>query len=224
MANAALADFYGLSGASASDYVETSLDSTARRGILMQGAFLAGHASRDHSSPVKRGATVLRRLLCQEISFPTGDLAKTAMMIPEPTPNQTTRERFASHSTNAACKGCHSQIDPLGFAFENFDQAGQFRATENGKTIDASGMLNSTDVKGPYTDGRAFVELLSESVDVRRCFARNVFRFAATTSAPEAEQAFLAAWDALPVEKHDDILAMFGAFVQSDTFATRSAK
>jgi hypothetical protein len=54
----------------------------------------------------------------------------------------TIREQFAQHRENPNCAGCHSRIDPLGFALENFDVVGQWRDKyENGRTVDASGTL-----------------------------------------------------------------------------------
>jgi hypothetical protein len=51
------------------------------------------------------------------------------------------RERLAHHRDNPACSGCHRLMDPVGFAFENYDAVGRWRAAEDGKPIDASGSL-----------------------------------------------------------------------------------
>ena len=56
--------------------------------------------------------------------------------------NLTLRERLAMHRERADCRGCHEQIDPLGFALENYDPIGVWREKyENGREIDASGVL-----------------------------------------------------------------------------------
>jgi hypothetical protein len=52
------------------------------------------------------------------------------------------RERMEEHRANPACASCHTKIDPLGFALENFDAIGKFRTTQFGKTLDVSGQLN----------------------------------------------------------------------------------
>jgi hypothetical protein len=50
------------------------------------------------------------------------------------------RERLAQHRQSASCNTCHSVIDPLGFALENFDVIGGWRTVdESGKAVDASG-------------------------------------------------------------------------------------
>ena len=52
--------------------------------------------------------------------------------MPEVDPNATTRERFAQHTANPVCAGCHQYIDGVGFGFERFDAVGRWRDTENG--------------------------------------------------------------------------------------------
>jgi hypothetical protein len=51
------------------------------------------------------------------------------------------RERLERHRKNVACSGCHSIMDPLGFALENFDAVGRWRTDDAGTTVDASGAL-----------------------------------------------------------------------------------
>jgi hypothetical protein len=63
---------------------------------------------------------------------------------------QTMRERLAQHRANPVCAGCHSRIDPLGFALENYDALGQWRTEEAGKPIDNTGELtDGTRFAGP---------------------------------------------------------------------------
>jgi hypothetical protein len=51
------------------------------------------------------------------------------------------RERVAEHRANPACAGCHNLMDPIGFAFENYDAVGRWRTTEGGVPVDASGVM-----------------------------------------------------------------------------------
>jgi hypothetical protein len=61
------------------------------------------------------------------------------LRIPAGASPQTMRELMAAHSANPACANCHVIFDPLGLALENFDGVGQWRITDGGATIDASG-------------------------------------------------------------------------------------
>jgi len=51
------------------------------------------------------------------------------------------RERMAEHRANPACSGCHQLMDPVGFSMENYDAVGRWRATDEGRRVDASGGL-----------------------------------------------------------------------------------
>jgi hypothetical protein len=67
------------------------------------------------------------------------------------------RERLAQHRKNPACASCHSAIDPLGFALENFDAIGGWRTIdESGRPVDASG----TTMSGATVEGLAGLRAL----------------------------------------------------------------
>jgi hypothetical protein len=62
----------------------------------------------------------------------------------------TVRERLTQHRANAVCASCHSRIDGLGFALENYDAIGRWRDQDSGKPVDNSGELaDGSKFKGP---------------------------------------------------------------------------
>ena len=104
---------------------------------MTQASFLATHATSQDSNPVRRGAVVLKRLLCDEVPPPPNE----DIPPPEPPkPGVTTRERFAKHD-ESMCATCHKLTDPIGFSFENYDAIGAYRQTDQGKPVDATGSL-----------------------------------------------------------------------------------
>jgi hypothetical protein len=72
-------------------------------------------------------------------------------------------------------------MDPLGLALENFDSAGQFRTSENGATIDASGVLNGV----KFQDARELGEVLAKDPSVPACVAKRTFSYGAGFSPRE---------------------------------------
>ena len=98
---------------------------------------LAAHSKAEESFPILRGKFVRVGLLCQSLPPPP----KVVPKAPEPAATSTSRERFAQHSSDPACAGCHKLIDPLGFGLENYDAIGRYRENENGKPVDASGVI-----------------------------------------------------------------------------------
>lgn len=141
-------------------------------GLLTQPGLLAMLAYPDGSSPIARGVFVRKHLLCQELTPPPD----VPIEPPSPDPNATTRERFAQHTADPACSGCHALIDPLGFPFENYDGSGRWRTTENGQPIDASGEIVSIEdeaAMGPVADAAELSARLATSSDTQACVIEN---------------------------------------------------
>jgi len=227
MVNEKLASFYGVPYSGTTGWARAPLTSTPRRGLLSQSNFLSTYASNapPGSSPVKRGKAVLNQILCDEIQFPTDpDVAMKAAVPPPVDANATTRERFAQHAKDPACSGCHNLLDGIGFAFENFDQIGKFRSTENGKTVDASGDLLGSDVDGPYENAEGMVGLLASSEQVRRCFARNFFRFVSGQTSEDTETQYLDGWASMPAETRTQMIELLVGYIRSDMFMKRRAQ
>ncbi|MFT4622421.1 MAG: hypothetical protein ACI8PZ_001077 [Myxococcota bacterium] len=144
--DALLAGFYGVAPPATTDADGFGAVIWSRRaGLLDRGAFLAVHAVPDGSSPVRRGVAVREFLLCQPLPIPPAEL-QVALGPVDPT--LTTRQRFEAHTTDPACAGCHTLIDPIGFAFEHFDGVGRWRDTERGLPVDTSTELDGVPVGG----------------------------------------------------------------------------
>jgi hypothetical protein len=119
------------------------------------------------------------RLLCQILPPPDPSINTTP---PGLDPKLTTRERFAKHTSDAKCKGCHQYIDGVGFGFEGFDGVGQQRTVENNLPIDTSGEIlgieqltdgSKMSFKGP----RALAAVLRDSKTAKACLALQYYRF-----------------------------------------------
>lgn len=172
--NDELAGYYGIPLPGSGTFFQ-KVQQTAdedRAGILTQGAFLVRFAHPDRSSPTLRGKFIREQLLCTAIDAPPPDVSTT---LPESTDDnlpQTTRDRIAGHALEERCAGCHSAMDPMGFALEHYDQFGRFRSHENGLPIDAA-----TDLDGEPTDGAAeFMGALDRRSDMVSCLVRGLFR------------------------------------------------
>jgi hypothetical protein len=118
-----------------------------RAGIVSQVSFLALHSHPGSSSPTLRGRAVRELLLCQKVPDPPANINFALFNDPN-APHTTKRERLAVHNSNPVCGGCHKLVDPIGLTLEQFDGAGQYRATENGAQIDTSGTLNGVNFNG----------------------------------------------------------------------------
>jgi hypothetical protein len=150
-------------------------DPGRRQGILSLAGPLAALSAPQHSRPVARGLFVLQRLLCQELPPPPQGVAMRPIDAGDAT--RTTREKYAQHSSDPSCRGCHQLFDPIGFGLEQMDAVGRFRATEAGLPVDSSGQLIGSDKDGPFTGPAELDQRLAGSATMRNCFAGQVFRF-----------------------------------------------
>jgi hypothetical protein len=147
-----LAKHYGLPNIRGSRFRRVELPpSSPRRGLLGQGSLLTLTSAPNRTSPVKRGQWVLNNLLGTPAPQPP-DNVETNLEETAPAGEATTmRERLEQHQANPTCAMCHSLIDPLGFALENFDSIGAWRDTEAGRPVNAHG----TFIDGSELDGVA---------------------------------------------------------------------
>lgn len=191
-------------------------DSSLRRGILGQVAFLAPNSHPASSSAVLRGKFVREVFLCGQIPAPPAN-ANTA--IPEASDDvRTLRDRVYLHFQVASCRGCHQMMDPVGLAFENFDGLGRFRTMENGALIDASGSLN-----GQYfEDASGLAEVLRTHPDVPSCLVRTMYRYATGHPEGSGETRVLERLGDTFVRSRYDVLALMRAIVLDPGFRQAS--
>jgi hypothetical protein len=173
--NAPLAKLYGVQAPAGTDFSKVPLDASQRAGVMTQAAMLATFARPDESSPVKRGKWVRERMLCQDLPPPPALVPQ----LPAPVAGVSNRERFAMHTADPACAGCHRLIDGLGFGLERYDSVGAYRMMSQGAAVDASGMVNETaDIDGSYSGGPELANLLAMSAQVRDCVPTQALRYA----------------------------------------------
>jgi hypothetical protein len=160
--NERLARHYGIPGVYGSDFRRVKAPEESRRGILGHGSILTVTSYPNRTSPVQRGKWILTNILGVPPTPPPPDVPALKDGGEDGKP-QSLRERMEKHRSNAVCAGCHKVMDPIGFALENFDGVGQWRATDDGSAIDASGTL----FNGAKVDGAsALREMIASHPDV----------------------------------------------------------
>jgi hypothetical protein len=107
--------------------------------LLVEGALLATTSYPDRTSPVLHGKWLLNNIFGMPVPPPPPGV-DTNLDAKQGAAKLSMREKLAQHRQNPSCNSCHSVIDPLGFALENFDAIGGWRTVdESGKPVDASG-------------------------------------------------------------------------------------
>jgi len=157
------------------EFVRVKLADNERGGLLTQASVLTVTSNPTRTSPVKRGQWVLEQILGTPPPPPPANVPA----LPEGSEAELTgslRQRFEQHRSNPVCANCHARMDPIGFAFENYDAVGAYRTKDGAFDIDTAGQL---------PDGRSFQTLaeLKEIIkgnrdDFARCLSEKVLTYA----------------------------------------------
>jgi hypothetical protein len=140
--NERLAKHYGIPNIHGAEFHRVTFPpGSPRGGLLGQGSLLTITAYANRTSPVARGKWVLENLLSAPPPPPPPNVPALKTEAREPGKTLTMRDAMIQHRANPACAGCHSRMDPIGFAMENFDPVGRWRDADAGSTIDASGVF-----------------------------------------------------------------------------------
>jgi len=138
--NQRLAEHYGIPNVYGPQFRKVTMTDPNRGGLLGQGSILTVTSYPNRTSVVQRGKWILENLLGTPPPPPP-------QVVPELMPHGkdgrqlTMREQMVQHRADPVCASCHSRMDPLGFALENYDGVGRWRDKDAGNAIDASGKL-----------------------------------------------------------------------------------
>jgi hypothetical protein len=214
-----------------------------RKGILTHPAWLTAHSLNTSTDPVKRGKWVREKLLAGFI--PDVPISVDAA-IPEDH-NKTLRQRLHDKTKHEACWKCHESMNPLGYAFEQFDDFGRFRlkeeleypehlvkkAPDQGpytrntyKTVplDTTGYLSGSGdsaLDGEVNDALDLIDRLAKSDRVRQSIIRHAFRFFMGRNEMLSDSQTLIAADKAYLESGGSFNAVIVSLLTSDSFMYR---
>ena len=175
--NERVARHYGIPGIYGSRFRRVTFSNHEQRGgLLAHGSLLATTSYPDRTSPVLRGKWLLNNIFGMPVPPPPPGVDTNIADPPGAAPT-TMREKLVRHRQSAVCSSCHSAIDPLGFALENFDVIGGWRTIdEAGRPVDASGSTPS----GAKLDGLSGLRalLLAEPVQFPRTLTDKLMAYA----------------------------------------------
>ncbi|MDA7977023.1 MAG: DUF1592 domain-containing protein, partial [Pirellulales bacterium] len=187
--NGLLANYYGIEGVTGDEFQEVSLpEGSPRGGLLGMAAIHAMGSDGVVSSPVERGAWVLRHLLHDPPPPAPPNVPQISRLQGE---ILTTRERLRMHQEEAQCASCHRKIDPIGLGLENFNAAGKWRTTDSFQALDKRGRgvgkkkTWDIDPSGAIYNGPSFADyfelrdiVVSRQDDFARGFTEHLIEYA----------------------------------------------
>jgi len=141
--NERLARHYGIAGVRGTEFRRVTLTNDERKGLLGKGSVLTVTSYPNRTSPTLRGKFILENLLGSPPPPPPPNVP--SLNEDKDVSQLSMRQRMELHRASPVCASCHARMDPLGFALENFDGLGRWRAG-----VDASGVLpDGTKIDGP---------------------------------------------------------------------------
>ncbi|AKV01527.1 hypothetical protein AKJ09_08190 [Labilithrix luteola] len=172
-----MSEHYGIGGATGSVPTKVPLDDH-RVGVLTHASILALTSVANRTAPVRRGKWLLEQILCSGVGAPPANVPPLP-----PSPNgdlqdeSMIRQRLSQHTEQgSSCKACHGTLDPIGFAYENYDAAGIYRtAYSNGAPVDASGQLPTGETFANFME---LEDILRSDNRFAQCFTKRFASFA----------------------------------------------
>lgn len=212
-----------------------------RKGILTHPAWLIAHSQNAATDPIRRGKWIREKLLAGNV--PDVPITVDAQ-IPEH-PDKTLRARLAAATEKQECWKCHQHMNPLGLAFEMYDDFGRFRTREalehpqnllaeakvkNGadtyKSVElvTTGTLDGTgdpSLDGDVRDAFDMIDRLAKSSRVRQSIIRHAFRFYLGRNELPSDSATLIDAERAYVTNGGSFQAVVLSLLTSDSFLYR---
>ncbi|VTR94475.1 Uncharacterized protein OS=Singulisphaera acidiphila (strain ATCC BAA-1392 / DSM 18658 / VKM B-2454 / MOB10) GN=Sinac_5962 PE=4 SV=1: Cytochrome_CBB3: PSD3: PSD5: PSD4: PSCyt3: PSD2 [Gemmata massiliana] len=217
--NEELARHYGIEGVKGAEFVRVKAPAH-RGGMLTHAGILTLASNATRTSPVKRGKFVLDQLLNTPPPPPPPELN-----IPELEEQKqlkgTLRQQMEQHRANAVCASCHQRMDPIGFAFENFDAVGAWREKDGKAAIDASGVLPD----GRKFDGPNGLRKLmrADKTAFVKCVTEKLFTYALGRGLEDYDRRAVSAIVAATGKADDKFSALLTEIIKSDPFQKRTS-
>lgn len=231
--NGLLAEYYGINRVVGDEFRRVPVPAgSPRGGLLGMAAIHAMGSDGEHTSPVERGAWVLRKLLDDPPPPAPPNVPQVARLAGK---SLTTQERLVAHQEEPQCANCHRRIDPPGLALENFDAVGQWRTEDSYTPVDAHGQPNAAmkktwpiEVAGRFHGGPSFIgfegfrdAVAAREQDFARGFAKALVEYALGRPCGFRDEPLVEAIVARAAAKDFAIREFIHALVQSEAFRSK---
>jgi hypothetical protein len=219
--NERLARHYGIGGVQGEQFRLVSLAGSPRSGLVTQGSVLTVTSNPTRTSPVKRGKWLLENFLGEPLPPPPPNVPKLEDQSPEVSQGSL-RQRLEQHRRDPACASCHRTMDALGFALENFDAVGAWRAKDGPWEIDAAGELPTGE---KFAGAQELIRVLVDSRQrqFQRCVVEKLLTYALGRGLEYYDACAVDRILAVMTERDDRFSTLVQEIVRSEPFRKREA-
>jgi hypothetical protein len=188
-----------------------------RSGWYTQAPFLTQWAINNDPDSIHRGVRINLDTLCNEIPPPNVELPP----VPALAPSQTNRQRY-ENLTNGCGKPCHTEyINPVGFAFEDYDGIGRYRSNDNGNPLDTTGSYPFADGTRSFKDSTDLMQVIANGAQAHQCWSKKLASYALERDIVEAERTTVETLGAVSQASGGSLKQVMLALVQTPAFRTR---
>jgi hypothetical protein len=210
-----MAPLYGLT-ASGSGMTEVEL--ADRPGYFSQAPFLALWGRNNDPDSIHRGARLNIDTLCADPGIPAIEFPS----IPEPEAGETNRVVITG-LTSGCAQVCHGQlINPIGFAFENFDGVGRFRETDNGQPVNTSGVYPFQEGNLAFSGAPELMQHMAAGTQAHQCWAKKLTSYALGRDLVETDRPLIESLGAASRASGASLKDVMLSLVKNDAFRTRA--
>jgi hypothetical protein len=205
-----------LYGVSVSGSAVTQVTLSDRAGWYSQAPFLTLWAINDDPDSIHRGVRINFDTLCAELGPPA------AMLPPVPAleMNQSNRQRYEG-LTNGCGVPCHTvYINPVGFAFEDYDGVGRYRTTDNGQPVDTTGSYPLAEGNVTFSGAPDLMQALANGTQAHQCWAKKMASYALERDLVDTERPVIESLGAVSMASGGSLKQVMLALVKSDAFRT----
>ena len=186
-------------------------------GLLSQAGVLMAASKNEETSIIYRGKFVRARLLCGELALPPEGLLTG---LPSSNPFKTSRERIENHTAGSTCQGCHSQMNPIGYALLHFDGSGRWQDTEHGEPIDSGATVDGL---GTIDGAYGLSQALFDSGEASQCVATTLVTMARAERLRGDDGCLAAAFGEHFATAGYDMATLMAAVVREQAYAIRGS-
>jgi len=209
-----MAPLYGMS-APGGGLVEMELPD--RAGYFSQVPWMTLWSRNNVPDSIHRGARLNLDVLCADPGLP-----EETPDVPPAMEGETNRD-VITNLTSGCAMYCHGQlINPIGFAFENFDGLGRYRENDNGRPVDASGEYPFHEGKEAFSGYAELMELMASRTQVHQCWAKKMTSYALQRDLVETDRPLVQSLAQVSQSGQTSLKQVMLALVASDAFRVRT--
>jgi hypothetical protein len=212
-----LAPIYGVTAPAGGMLAEQDLGPN-RVGFFAQVPFLALYAINNNPDSIHRGLSINLDMLCADPGLPEIQLPE----IPPQGAGETNRELITS--ITEGCGECHeSIINPIGFAFEDFDGMGRYRTMDNGEAVITTGTYPFQEGTQSFANSAELMAIAANGKQAHQCYSKKIAGFALQRDIIVSDMPLLEAMGTASLANASTIKQVMLALVRNDAYRVRSA-